>query len=267
MVSTLVVQRNTYLSLADATAYLADSLRGSAWANYDEDTQAQALITATRIFQRQSWAGEPSGLLEVAAAAITAGGAGYAVGDVLTVVGGTTDVPAQVRVATAPGGVVGTVSILDAGLYTALPSNPAATTGGSGSGATLALTQGSQVLDWPRTGVARCDGSAVASTTVPQEIKDAQCELALDMLLDADVESQAGTGSNIARVRAGSAEVEFFRPTDGSGRQQRFSNTVMELLACLLGGSGVGTLSIVTGTDVESSFDHADEYNVGQGFP
>lgn len=71
-----------------------------------------------------------------------AGGTGYVVGDIISLVGGTGTVVATFRVVTAPGGVVGTVAVVDPGSYTSTPSNPASTTGGSGSGCTLNVTYG-----------------------------------------------------------------------------------------------------------------------------
>jgi len=81
----------------------------------------------------------------VSAAAVAAGGTGYTVGDVLTVVGGTKSVAATVTVATISGGggtgPVATVTVTLAGNYSAAPANPAATSGGTGNGAcTLNLT-------------------------------------------------------------------------------------------------------------------------------
>lgn len=57
MVSALVVGENTYGTLAEANTYLADSLRAAAWAFLDDDTKKQALITATRLIERQPLAG------------------------------------------------------------------------------------------------------------------------------------------------------------------------------------------------------------------
>jgi len=72
------------------------------------------------------------------AQAVAAGGAGYTVGDILTLVGGTRDTAAQVRVETlGGGGAVATVSIYNSGHYTVLTASPAATTGGTGTNATI----------------------------------------------------------------------------------------------------------------------------------
>lgn len=75
-------------------------------------------------------------------ATVGAGGTGYTVGDQLTVSGGTFGRPAIFQVATAPAGVVATVTLVDRGDYTTTPGNPASTTGGTGTGCTLNITYG-----------------------------------------------------------------------------------------------------------------------------
>lgn len=64
-------------------------------------------------------------------ATVSAGGSGYAVGDILQVQGGTSRVPAKYEVATLSGSAVATVSLFEGGgVYGAsTPSNPAATVG------------------------------------------------------------------------------------------------------------------------------------------
>lgn len=96
----------------------------------------------------------------VTAGAVVAGGTGYAVGDIITLpLGPTTSAPigapVQLRVATAPGGVVATVSIVNVilgsisplgGSYFAAQAGTIAqsTTTGSGTGFTCTLTFGVQ---------------------------------------------------------------------------------------------------------------------------
>ena len=76
----------------------------------------------------------------VFAVTVASGGTGYTVGDVLTIVGGTGNA-AQATVATVSGGVItGLTNGPNNGLYSVLPSTPATTTGGTGSGATINLT-------------------------------------------------------------------------------------------------------------------------------
>lgn len=81
--------------------------------------------------------------LKVVNAVVSATGAGYFENDVMTVVGGTIGVGATLRVQTVDGaGGVLTVSIVQAGDYTAIPANPAATINGTGAGCTVTLTWG-----------------------------------------------------------------------------------------------------------------------------
>ena len=72
---------------------------------------------------------------------ITAGGTGYAAGNVLTLVGGEYSIPVEITVGTVSGpGAILTASISNAGSYTSTPTNPAAVTGGAGSSATFTVT-------------------------------------------------------------------------------------------------------------------------------
>ena len=75
------------------------------------------------------------------AATIQSGGTGYTVGDVLTMVGGTPVAGGGTfTVATVSSGVVTSVTILTFANYSALPTNPVSTTGGTGTGCTLNVT-------------------------------------------------------------------------------------------------------------------------------
>lgn len=115
----------------------------------------------------QFWNGPPvkfsvgiDQFLPVTAAAVVAGGAGYAVGETLTLAAGSTGAapigaPVKLLVATAPAGVLATVTVVNqiqgeatpqGGSYFARQTNPVAqgSTDGSGSGATFNLTYGAQ---------------------------------------------------------------------------------------------------------------------------
>ena len=93
-----------------------------------------------------------TGMLAISAT-VSAGGSGYVVGDVLTVSGGTQTGKAEFQVATLSGSAVATVSLLQAGTYTTLPTNPAATTtGGAGTGATLTVSWGVELITVTATG-------------------------------------------------------------------------------------------------------------------
>lgn len=74
-------------------------------------------------------------------AAVSAGGTGHAVGDILTASGGTSLQAVTCRVTAVSGGVVTGVELLNAGSYSVTPSNPVSTTSsGSGINCTLTLT-------------------------------------------------------------------------------------------------------------------------------
>jgi len=77
----------------------------------------------------------------VESATISAGGTGYVVGDVVTEDGsGTASTRATFRVTSVSSGVVAGLALVDGGTYSSNSANPAATTGGTGSGLTLTLT-------------------------------------------------------------------------------------------------------------------------------
>lgn len=77
----------------------------------------------------------------MATAAVNAGGTGYTVGDVLTIVGGTSTHVATLEVTSVAAGVVDGIRITNAGAYTADPTTSAnAVTGGTGTGCTIDLT-------------------------------------------------------------------------------------------------------------------------------
>lgn len=72
-----------------------------------------------------------------------AGGTGYTSGDILTVSGGSHSIVTTIQVnSVGGGGEVLSATVMVAGSYTALPSAPAAVTGGTGTGATVNLTWG-----------------------------------------------------------------------------------------------------------------------------
>ena len=82
---------------------------------------------------------------QAASATVGSGGTGYTVGDNLTIVlgGGVQGhgaVAAVFQVATVSSGAVTSVTLVTAGNYEETPANPAATTGGTGTGATLNVT-------------------------------------------------------------------------------------------------------------------------------
>lgn len=69
---------------------------------------------------------------------------------------------------------------------------------------------------FPRTGLTDRDGVAVSTTEVPSDVEKATIYLAGSIAGKAAAAGMGGSGSNNKRVKAGSAEVEFFKPTKGT---------------------------------------------------
>lgn len=232
---TLTVGKNSYGTLAEADTYLDQSARAwSAWLGVAPDDKRRALITAYRALERRAWQGTSAAVQIVDLASVDTGGTGYALKDVLTVSDGTFGESAEVKITAVASGVVTAVELLHAGTYSAVPTTPAATTGGAGSGCTIALTFTDQIADFPRVGLTDCDGDTVDGTTYPTQMTDAQFELAFDISQDTSEETSSGQGTNVKSVQAGSASVEFFTPKADT---QRFPQIVHELISCFLASS------------------------------
>jgi hypothetical protein len=75
----------------------------------------------------------------ITGATVVNGGTGYAVGNTLTVTGGT-GTAATLTVSAVSSGAITAVTVTTAGSYTAVPTNPVSVTGGAGTGATFTLT-------------------------------------------------------------------------------------------------------------------------------
>jgi hypothetical protein len=168
----------TYATVEEADAYLAADFTATAWRDEtDEDAKARALVTATRLLDRQVWPGQK--------------------------------------------------------------------------------TDEDQDQAWPRTGV-----SGVDEDDIPQAVIDACCLLAKYIHEGSTLETSTTTANNTKRLKAGSAEIEYFFPlTNGT----RLPLPVMELLAGLLGTAGSAiTAAQSFGTDGCSVAD--DSYRPASGF-
>lgn len=102
-------------------------------------------------------------------------------------------------------------------------------------------TDEDQAKAFPRTGLVGYDDDEV-----PQVVIDAEVVLANAIYLGQNVTGQQSTDSNIKRQQAGSVSIEYFRPVEDG---LRLPLAVMELLAGLFGGSGVGGGVFAYGTD------------------
>jgi hypothetical protein len=119
---------------------------------------------------------------------------------------------------------------------------------------------------WPRSGLQYPDGTAVAEDEVPQAVEDATCLLA-GTIARTPTSADAGTsGSNKKRLKAGSAEIEFFRPTQGKALQDETAFALVRaFLSAATGAGSVGQAA--SGTGASSSFtDPQLGYGVNGGY-
>lgn len=122
-----------------------------------------------------------------------------------------------------------------------------------------------QVNAWPRTGVQYPDGTAVSTSEVPQEIEDATILLAGTINITPTVSQAGSSGSNRKRLKAGPAEIEFFRPTAGKPLQDESAFDLINIfLEAETTSASLGPLA--TGTDGESEFCDQDKYGRTRGF-
>ena len=128
-------------------------------------------------------------------------------------------------------------------------------------------TVAGQPREWPRDG-ATCDGEAVTDGTTPDDLATAEFELANILFLDATAQDTSGTGSNVKRVKAGSAEVEFFTPTIGvDGGETRLPTTVNDLVVCYMDASSVTTTSFGTDDSDNDPGYNKDCFDLTNGLP
>lgn len=119
-----------------------------------------------------------------------------------------------------------------------------------------------QDLQWPKTNVVDRDGNVLDPLIVPEDIKTAEIVLALMLYLDPTVASNKNAGTNIKHLKAGSAEVEYFRPQTGG----RFPTIIMELIGqYLASATQVSMGGADYGTDQCSNFTCKDKFGFTEG--
>lgn len=130
-------------------------------------------------------------------------------------------------------------------------------------------TVAAQDREWPRDGaVDGCNGdAAVTDGTTPDAIALGEFELADVLFLDATVASGTGTGSNVKRVKAEGAEVEFFTGTAGTIDETRLPTVCNDLVNCFIEGSEVTSTSFGTDDDDADPGYAADDFDLSQGYP
>lgn len=128
-------------------------------------------------------------------------------------------------------------------------------------------TVSTQARAWPRDNATdSCAGTSITSGTTPDDIFYAQCWLAGVILADSAAAASSGQGSNVKAVGAGSASVEFFRPTEGTSSDTRLPKVADDYSKCYTdAGTSAGIAGpTFTGTSQPSSFcANDDEFNEG----
>lgn len=135
------------------------NVRLRTWYDTPLPNGGRAAGTFPSVFRRPMMSGVEPQPFAATDADVSAGGTGYTVGDVLTIVGGDGPVATQITVDTVSTGVITAVTITQAGSYVTPPSDPVAVTGGTGSGATFDMTYQTPYKFWVHeVGVNEVDG-------------------------------------------------------------------------------------------------------------
>ncbi len=104
------------------------------------------------------------------------------------------------------------------------------------------ITSTSQLLAWPRQGAVDAEGRAIASTIIPQPVRDATAELALNLLTEDRTADDGNRG--VRAVTAGSVKVEYA----GAAPVRRLPDLVQAIIAPLLcppGGTSQNSVQMV----------------------
>lgn len=127
-------------------------------------------------------------------------------------------------------------------------------------------TVSSQAREFPRDTM-MCRGTALTDGTIPDQVVKGEFHLALALIADSTAQSLPGTGTNVRRAKAGSAEVEFFRPTQGTAFDLPVPKTAYAFLGCLLASAAASAGEPVAyGTDECSQFTDRNRFGLSEGF-
>jgi hypothetical protein len=127
--------------------------------------------------------------------------------------------------------------------------------------------EGTQPDAWPRTNVTYLDGTAVSTTEVPIEVDQATMLLAGSIAINATVSQTATSGSNTKRLKAGSAEVEYFKATSGKALQDETAWALVKQFMGRVTSNSVGaTAPGSSGVETSSFLDDQQGFGLTKGF-
>jgi len=185
-----------------------------------------------------------------ASSTVASGGTGYTVGDTLTVVGGTYTTQATFTVSAVSGGVVTSITRVGGAGYSVLPSSPASTTGGTGTGATINMlwtvgtptitNAGSGYVEQPTVTFSGGGGSGAAayatvgSGTVVKSIGSTLDFYTPNAAIGFRVEDSGSTGTAYWRARAGGGSAQLLATaaaaisSTGTGNVSFYTNGISQ---------------------------------------
>lgn len=104
-----------------------------------------------------------------------------------------------------------------------------------------------------------------ATTPADQFLREATYEAAFFLISNPSALDDQNQGNNKKRLKAGSAEIEFFRPQSGGILPSTAQSLIIRYIDSL--GLTTGFGSLASGTDGESEFCDQDRYGRTQGYP
>ena len=196
---------------------------------------------------------------------VAGGGTGYAVGDSLTLVGGTLYSAATVFVASVSAGVITGINLTNPGSYSIAPTNPVGVTGGHGTGATFTLnfsmntvtvvTPGSGYVTAPTITIAGAGAGINATTTVNLAISANGTAIAT-------YASRIWVGANRTMLFSAPGSYSDFNPTDLAGSlimtDDTMKGSITRLLSAnnflyIFSANSINVISNVTVTSPQTS--------------
>ena len=184
-------------------------------------------------------------------ATIQAGGTGYTLNDVVTLVGGTPATVASTYTVTAvTGGVVTAVTPLNFTAYTVLPTNPVSVTGGTGAGLTLNVTYaiqssftitnaGSGYVEQPTVTFSGGGGSGAAAYATVGSIPTVKS-------IGSAISFSTAGGEQVRIVDSNSAATNYVALGGGTGAVSIFAEGSATNISETFSSKGTGSLTFQT---------------------
>jgi hypothetical protein len=121
------------------------------------------------------------------------------------------------------------------------------------------LTDSTQKTAWPRNGATKSDGTTITDGTTPEQVIWAEAELAAQLAVNPTLPNATDAGSNIARIKAGPVELEYFKATTNNDTAIMLPKPVWDLVSPFLASSATITRSTSSGLCDESHFDRSGD--------